>query len=199
MLYRIAILTLMFISFSVAYAQGLTPIEADRIRKLACEMERQDQAVRDSLQVAKKEKDSIAIRRWQAELYITDKRNFSRLQTLIDTIGFPCPQLLGKGTCYPFAILIHWSKEYPEWFNDPAQVIKFKREIQKGHLPKSQIDLAQFFYISFMAADLKYFKLVNDARIAYGLKPYTKKQYQKQERLEPMMEDNEKPASRNSN
>lgn len=162
-------------------------------------MENRDQEVRDSLDVARQRKDTVAINRWCAELYIIDKKNFTQLEEIVKTIGFPCPQLLGNKTCYPFGVLIHWSKEYPAWFSEPKNVAIFKREINLGHLPKSQIDLAYFMYVSFMQADPKYYKLINNARLAYGLPPYTIKQFQKIDRIEPMMSDAEKPRVRSSN
>lgn len=179
-----------------ACALTLNEHEKDSVRKLVCEMERKDQDVRDSFRLAKQKKDTIAMDRWGAELYITDKRNFAQLEQRVSTIGFPCTQLLGKFACYPFGILIHWSKEYPAWFSEAKNIAMFKREISLGHLPKCQIDLAYFMYVSFLPAEPKYYKLINNARIAYGLQPYTIRQLQKLDRIEPMMSDKEQPMVR---
>ena len=177
----------------------LTTAQKDSIKYMVCEMECLDQAIRASIITAQERKDTTALDSMYAEMYIIDKRNFTALQQVMETIGFPCPKLLGKNACYPFGIFIHWCKEYPEWFNKPEMVALIKKEIDRGHLPKCQADLAQFMYISFTDADMKDFELVNNARLVYGLKPYTKKQFLKEEWAEPMMSDKEPEVPRSSN
>ncbi|HXS36747.1 MAG TPA: hypothetical protein VN721_08605 [Flavipsychrobacter sp.] len=189
MYYRTYTISLLLLFPFVASSQTFTQQQKDSLRELSCTIEKADQAIRHSFDAAKESKDTNSIDSIGAVMYKIDLHNFQILDSLITTIGFPCPKLLGKGTCYPFAVLIHWAKEYPEWFNDPRIVPLFKREIEKGNLPLCQMDFAQFAYTSYMKPDIKYYQLTNAARVAYGLKPYSKKQYLGIERVEPLMQD----------
>lgn len=175
-----------------------TQRQKDSIKRVVCLMEVKDQIVRDSLSKAEHRKDTVAINRWSAEIYITDKKNFHQLEEIIKTIGFPCPQLLGEGACYPFGVLIHWCKEYPAWFSSSENIALFQKEIELKHLPKCQMDLAYFCYVSYLPTDLKFYKVINSARAAYGLPPYSMRQYEKIDVINPMLSDKEKTVSRSS-
>lgn len=192
------LIILFLLSTASMRAQILSPHECDSIRNMVCSMEHQDQAIRAAFEDARKRKDTTALDSLNAEMYQMDKKNFNLLSNIMKTIGFPCPQLLGNGTCSPFGVFIHWGKEYPGWFNSPENVAIIKKEMDNGHLPRCMVDLAQFMYISFIKPknDMKYFKLVNSARLAYGFIPYTQKQFTKDEWIQPMMNDNTPAVSR---
>ena len=175
----------------VLFSQQLSDKDRLVLKKLTCDMLKADQAVRNSLHKARESHNADSITFFYKELQRIDSNHFHILDSIIHKIGYPSQDMLGKGSCDLVAILIHWSKEYPSWFNDPKLVKTFKREIENGNLSVAFIDLAHFFYISYMDADIKLMPLVNNARVAYGLMPYTTKQYTKQEWVEPMRDDSE--------
>jgi hypothetical protein len=183
------------ISLNHAYAQpNLPEAEKDSVRTLVCNMEHADQDVRSRWEKAKQAGDSGAMKLIGAEWRVTDSTNFVLLDRIIRDIGYPCTQLLGKelkSDCMPNAVLVHWIKNHPAWFCDRTLIPIFKREIELGHLPLPVVDFCFFAYVSYMNADLKLLPMINEARTAYGLVAYTKKQYTRQEYMEPLMRDSD--------
>lgn len=176
------------ISFSQEFTQPLP----DSIVKQVCEIYRTDQlyrtkAIYDSIQLAIRNQDSTTFKWYQNKLIEIDTNNFRQLENIILNYGFPGPQLIhSHHRCSLLAVLIHWSKEYPEWFNSDASIHMFQKEITNGNLPLSFMDHALFFYRTFMPHGMEYFDLINKARKAYGLKPYSEKQFLGDEPVEPV-------------
>jgi hypothetical protein len=176
--------------FSSTYSsaqQYITGNVKDSLRSVACEMNKADQQIRDSLYFAEQTGDQALILQFDKKRDSIDRSNFQVLENLIRSVGFPCPKLFGKGTCYPFDVLYHWSKEYPEWFNNPQITEYFKKEIENGHLPLPIMDMAHYLFVTFMEHDMATFQLINSARKLYGLNAYTKKQFLKKETIEPLL------------
>jgi len=185
---------ILLLHFTAAMGQPvLTDHERDSIAGVVCNMETADQDVRDRWHKAKAANDTGEMKVIAAEWGEIDSVNFATLHKIIITIGYPCKQLLGQnfgGRCMPNAILIHWMKNHPAWFCDRALIPVFKKELEAGHLPLPIMDFCFFSYVSYMKADVNLLPLINAARTAYGLLPYTRKQYTQQEYIEPLMRDN---------
>ena len=184
----------LLLSFACStYAQrALSEQERDSIKTLVCNMEHADQDVRNRWHKAKKENDSAAMKLIAPEWHITDSTNFVVIEKIIRNIGFPCKELLGndlKFDCIPHGIIIHWMKNHPAWFCDRSLIPVFRKEIELGHLPLPMMDMCFFTYVSYMKADVKLLPVINEARSAYDLRPYTLKQYTQQEWIEPLMRD----------
>lgn len=189
----VSIIIILFCCPGPLYAQTvLSDHQKDSIGQVACNMEHADQEVRNRWEAAKKNNDSAAMKEIAEEWHMTDSINFRTLARLITDVGFPCKGLLGRGfdeRCAPRAVLIHWMKNHPEWFCDRSMIPIFRREIELGHLPLPVMDFCFFSYVSYMKADIKLMARINEARTAYGLRAYTKKQYTQQEYMEPLMRD----------
>lgn len=102
-----------------------------------------------------------------------DKENFSALEEIIIQYGYPEFNLLDKTTCLLPGVLIHWSKQEPEWFNSAWLIPYFVRELKNGNMPLVRIDMAHMFYMRMNGEpDIRHKDLINNARFAYGLCPY---------------------------
>lgn len=179
-----------------ATCQEITAHEKDSLKSLVCTLVAKDQmyrkgAIMDTVAIARKNNDTAWLNRWGYLLQTQDIANIRLLCMIIDKIGFPNHKILGTDTCNMIGVLIHWAKEYPEWFNSAHTIAIFKREIAKGNLRPSDIDMSEFFFVSFMHPDIKYMSLVNNARIAYGLTPYSKDQFLGKKPIDPMLNDND--------
>lgn len=177
---------LVVLAFSSTSGASPTASEKDSLRNEVCRMAKDDQLYRDSLNLAFITKDSVLIQRYVSKLKEVDDLNFRKLESIIRSVGFPNPTLLGKGTCYPFGIMYHWSKTYPGRFNDSTLVEVFRDEVQRNNLPLSIIDMAHFLYVSFVEHGMENFQIINHARVQYGLKPYTEREFMKIDKIVPM-------------
>jgi len=188
------IIFLLLLCGSVKAQLQLTASEKDSLATLVCKMEQADQEVRNNWEKAKAAKDSIAMKIVAAQWLVVDSTNFATLFVIVRDLGYPCQQLLGKSfhaECNPSGVLIHWMKARPEWFCSKTMIPLFRREIENGHIPLPIMDFCFFSYVSYMKADPKLMAAVNEARTAYGLRAYTKKQYTQQEYMEPLMTDDD--------
>lgn len=173
------------------YAQ-LPATTRDSLIKITCEILRTDQQYRtksyqDSLK-HNRENNPFLYRQMMTEWEQQDNYNFNTLTTIMKTYGYPEAKLLGPKACTILVILIHWSKQYPEWFNVPGTVAIFKKELDNGNLPLSRLDNAHFFYMRMNgdATDIRYKQLINNARLTYGLCPYDNGHFLTKEWIEPM-------------
>lgn len=177
---------------SIKAQRPLTTYQKDSLAALVCKMEQADQEVRNNWEKAKAANDSVAMRSVAAQWPAIDSTNFAVLFLIVRDLGYPCQQLLGQSfhaECGPSGVLIHWMKERPEWFCSKTMIPIFRREIENGHIPLPIIDFCFFSYVSYMKADPKLMPAINEARTAFGLRAYTKKQYTQEEYMEPLMSD----------
>ena len=173
------------------YAQ-LSATTRDSLIKITCEILRTDQQYRtksyqDFLHHSRNTDTALANRLytiWNEQ----DQRNFRTLESITKTYGYPEFKLLGNKVCLLLVVLIHWSKQYPEWFNAPETVAMFKKELDNDNLPLSRLDIAHFFYMRMNgdATDIQYKQLINNARLTYGLCPYDDGHFLTKEWIEPM-------------
>lgn len=180
---RLLLLVSMLLYSGLSFGQSLSDYQKDSIRNIMCGLTNEDQAIRrpvyfDSMShyYSSAQVDSI--------INTIDSIHFVKLTQIIRQYGYPGKKVLGEKRCTPLMLLIHWSKGVPKWFNSDEMVNLFKREIKAGNLLAKDIGQAIDFYIGYMDTDMKLFEMVNKARIAYGLKPYTEAQYQKKEQLD---------------
>jgi len=190
---RLMILLLLMIKIP-AMCQVLTVHEKDSLKNLVCMLAEKDQLYRkglicDTIALARKNNDTAYLNHWDKLLHAQDVDDIQLLCNIIDRVGYPNNKTLGKGTCDLIGVLIHWAKEYPEWFNNASTIAIFKREIANGNLRLSDIDMSEFFFISFTHPDIKYMTLINNARMSYGLVPYSKDQYLSKKAISPMLND----------
>jgi hypothetical protein len=180
--------------FSTGYAQKQvfpltpTPAQKDSLAALTCEMQKADQKYRmppysDSIAKVYSNRDSLGIIHFGTLMTQADTPNFNKLVNILYTFGYPGTKLLGLNACDLTQVLMHWAMEYPEWFNDPRYTPIFKREVQKGNLPKFIIDNAHYNFIMHTGHDTEYMELMNVLRKACGLKLYSEDQFMRKEKL----------------
>jgi len=172
---------------SVKAKQRSAEAVKDSLKAIACLMSKSDQEIRQALNDAEKTGNESQLRELDNMRDSIDRANIKLLGDLIRTVGFPCPKLFGRGTCYPFDVLYHWSKEFPESFNDPETTKYFKKEIEQGHLPLAIMDMAYFLFVSYTSHDMTMFEPINTARKSYGLVAYTKDQFMRKETITPLV------------
>jgi hypothetical protein len=168
---------LLFVSFHCS-AQTLPNNIRDSLAKVTKEIIRTDQLYRngplfDSISLYYKGIRTPEILQLREAWQKQDHENFTALENIIKTYGYPEQKLLGPKAPPLFAVLIHWSKQEPEWFNKPGLVSHFKREIENGNMPLSRVDMPHMFYMRMNGEpDIKLKPIINNARLAYGLCPY---------------------------
>jgi hypothetical protein len=189
----LSILVIIFCSgVSFAQKQMLPPLptqaQKDSLAAVTCAMKKASEKYRvppytDSIARAYGNKDSLAIVHFGILMTQADTPNYSKLVGILYTFGYPSEKLIGPGACDLTQVMMHWAMEYPEWFNDPKYTAIFKREVQRGNLPKYIIDNAHYNFIMHTGHDTEYMELTNVLRKAVGLKLYTEAQFMRLEKL----------------
>jgi hypothetical protein len=177
-----AILLLTLICYSSKSFAQINIVNEDSVRHCICTIVYTDQlyrsnAMQQKVDSLRKANNTAFLNNYYNLFEQQDSINFTLLKQIIKNHGFP--RMSQHDTCVYqlLTVLIHWSKEYPEQFNSPEMVALFKREVDQRRLSRYTLDMAIYFYVSYMPVNMAYLELINNARLAYGLPLYTKDEY----------------------